>query len=311
METPLPEVLVLYGGLGAEREISLRSGKAFYSALKNQGKYSIRLLDWKGESIVGLIDSKKSIVFPALHGTSGEDGTVQEMLENLGIHYAGADSVTSSLCIDKIATKKALFSLNIDLAKDLIWEEGNDYTWSEIQDCLGTPVIVKPNASGSSVGLAVLHSENDFIDFKNDLSLPFPLLLESYLPGLDLTVGVVSGCSYGVIGIKPSGGLYDYDHKYSIGNTVYQCPAIISDEIEKKIQIQAQEIVSYLGIRDFCRIDFKQNASGTPVFLEINTLPGLSETSLLPKSLACKGICFKELCLLLLKPVLERFMSVK
>ena len=309
MKTPLPEVTVLYGGLGAEREISLRSGKAVYHALKSKGIYSLRLWDWKGESLEGQINPRQSIVFPALHGASGEDGTVQKMLENNGVHYAGANSTTSSLCIDKIATKEALYSLDIDFAKQIVWEEKQDYSWSEIHAFLGVPIVVKPNDSGSSVGLGILHNENDFTDFKENMSLSYPLLLESYLPGLDLTIGVVSGSPYGIIGIEPKGGLYDYAHKYEIGNTHYQCPAVISVETEEKIRLQAQQIVLHLGIRDFCRIDFKEDSSGNPVFLEVNTLPGLTETSLLPKSLACKGINFEELCLLLLKPAVERFLS--
>ena len=309
MNTPLPEVLVLYGGLGSEREISLRSGKAVYQALKNKGIYSIRLWDWKGEPFEGHINPRQSIVFPALHGALGEDGTVQRMLESIGVHYAGSNSTTSSLCMDKIATKRALCSLDIDLAKQIVWEEKEDYSWSEIHGFLGAPIVVKPSDSGSSVGLGILYTENDFIDFKENMSVSYPLLLESYLPGLDLTIGVVSGFPYGVIGIEPKGGLYDYAHKYDIGNTHYQCPAIISVETEEKIGLQAQQIVLHLGIRDFCRIDFKEDSSGNPVFLEVNTLPGLTETSLLPKSLACRGINFEELCLLLLKPAVERFWS--
>ena len=311
MKTTLPEVLVLYGGSGPEREISLRSGKAVYNALKSNGTYPLRLYDWNGESIKDQINPRQSIVFPALHGSSGEDGTVQKMLEDIGVHYAGSDSTTSSICIDKVATKKALNTLDIDLAKQIVFGEQNNYNWSKIKDFLGIPIVVKPIDSGSSFGLVILNSENDFIDLKENISLHFPLLLESYLPGLDLTIGVVSGCPRGVIGIEPIGGYYDYAHKYQMGKTYYQCPAKIPIKTEKKIRLQANEIVSHLRIRDFCRIDFKEDSSGNPVFLEVNTLPGLTETSLLPKSLACEGTNFEELCLLLLEPAVERFLSAE
>ena len=275
------------GGKSSEREISLKTGKAVSKALKELGHEVIEL-DLTEDLPCKLEKVKPDKVFIALHGKYGEDGCVQGLLEVMGIPYTGTGVLGSAVSMDKDLTKKVLSFHGISTPKWLAVKSSDGIDWHLY------PAIVKPASQGSSVGLYMV---NDITELERAvrkvLEIDRKALIEEFIEGEDVTVGVLKGEALPPIRVLPKGKLYDYESKYTKGMTRYE---IYDDDfLAKKLQNLTLKIADILDLKDFSRIDFRVDREGEYYFLEINTIPGMTELSLLPMACKEKGIDFKEL----------------
>lgn len=298
-----PSIVVLYGGIGSERDVSLRSGEAIAQALA--AHFEVERIELKAEALPPSIQAEHSIVFPALHGSFGEDGKLQALLEAAGIHYCGSDAAASRLCMDKFASKEIARGLKIATPAGLAFDAADTPLADAVIAQLGASLVVKPADQGSSVGL-------HFAEHRSALGVALSTirsgkwLIEQRIQGRELTVGVLKGAAMGVVEIVSQGGVYDYQAKYTPGQTEYHFPAKLQPAVEAKIKDHAERLFNACGCRDFARIDFLLDDS-IPYFLEINTLPGLTATSLMPKSASCVGLDFEQLAAELVTPAIARF----
>jgi D-alanine-D-alanine ligase len=289
MTRPL-NIVVMLGGPSAEREISLLSGAGVAKALRSLG-HRITEVDPRDGAFV--LPKKTDAVFLALHGTFGEDGIVQQELEKLGVPYTGCDSEASRLAFDKVLTKQRCIEAGIPTAKFVVvdsekmpWPMG----WQP-------PVVVKPVRQGSSVGLQFVERVADWSDaLREAFRYDSQLLAEEKIIGRETTVGILADKALPVVEVRPKSGSYDYRNKYTAGNTDYFCPADFDDPTTLAIQQAALGAFRAIGGRDYARVDVMVRATGEPIVLEVNTLPGMTETSLLPKAAAAAGLSYAELC---------------
>ncbi len=278
------------GGKSSEREISLKTGKAISEALKRLG-HEVYELDLSPELPCKLLELKPDKVFIALHGRPGEDGTVQGMLEILGIPYTGSDAISSAVCIDKDFTKRIVQSLGIKTPK---WEVISSEEDLENLRWDSFPAVLKPAREGSSIGLEIIKDKKELKEkAKELLERTEKLIVEEFIEGIDLTVGFLKGKVLPVIEVKPKKGIYDYESKYTKGKTEY---IFLDDEtLKKKLQEISEKIYKTLNLRDFARIDYRVDRKGEIYFLEVNTIPGMTELSLLPMAAKKVGIDFDRL----------------
>jgi D-alanine-D-alanine ligase len=283
-------IAVMLGGPSAEREVSLNSGAGVVNALRSLG-HSVTEVDPKDGTFV--LPKKTDAVFLALHGTFGEDGTVQHELDKHGVPYTGCDSEASRLAFDKVLTKQRCIETGIPTAKFVVvdsekmpWPMG----WQP-------PVVVKPVRQGSSVGLQFVDRVADWSDaLREGFRYDSQLLAEEKIVGRETTVGILADAALPVVEVRPKSGGYDYRNKYTAGNTEYFCPAEFDAATTRAIQDAALGAFRAIGGRDYARVDVMVRATGEPVVLEVNTLPGMTETSLLPKAAAAVGLNYAELC---------------
>lgn len=283
------EILVVYGGVSNEREVSLRSGARVCEALRSKGHRVLAAEVDNELPNVALLEQARAVdcVFLCLHGGAGEDGRWQAALEHAGVmHYTGSGPVASALAMDKPRAKRCVEGLGIPTAKGYVWHVG------ENAPEMAYPFIVKPCNGGSSVGFRIIQSvaERERIIPCEDL------LCEEYLPGREYSVSVWNGRALPPVEIRPRGGVYDYAHKYEAGASEELCPAPIPVWRLARLQDMALCAFSALGLRDLARVDFKENAHGEPCFLEANTLPGMTATSLFPLAARTVGISMDLLC---------------
>ncbi|CAA6678785.1 MULTISPECIES: D-alanine--D-alanine ligase [unclassified Lentimonas] len=296
-------IVVLYGGVGSERDVSLVSGEAIAKALS--ANFEVELLRLDAEALPESIDGSRSIVFPALHGAFGEDGRLQALLEAAGVEYCGSDAAASRLCMAKDLTKTIARDLGIDVPEAMVFDGANAPLADAVIGVLGTSLVIKPTDQGSSVGLY-------FTEHRSALGVTLSKihegnwLIEQRIRGRELTVGVLKGAAMGVVEIVSASGVYDYEAKYTPGSTEYRYPAELQPEVEARIKADAEALFNACGCRDFARIDFLLDGAKS-YFLEINTLPGLTATSLLPKSASCVGLDFESLGRDLVTPAMARF----
>ena len=302
-----PIIAVLCGGTSSEREVSIGSGAASVLALARV--FPTRLFTVDSDEIPAGLDPRKHVVFSTLHGTFGEDGGMQRLLDAAGVIYAGCDAAGSALTMDKAATKNAAAACGITVAAGLSFAAAQKPTADAVIAAIGDQVVIKPNDQGSSVGLtiatdrAVLAQAIAAITDGN-------WLIEQRLVGRELSIGVVQGKAMGVVEIKPKSGVYDFASKYTKGATQYFAPAPLSDELALAAQKAAEIAYAACGCRDYARVDFilcEQNVDNPLYLLEINTLPGMKDTSLLPMSARCVGLDFTELVRELVNPAVQRF----
>lgn len=298
------KVIVLAGGIGPEREVSISTGKALTNALEKN--YPVELIDLTKEKLPKGINPETTVVFPAIHGTFGEDGRLQALLEEEGIIYSGSDPTSSRLCMDKFESKKAVAQAGVRVAPDFAFKDSSDLNIEDVLSSLGQDLVIKPIDQGSSVALYVLHGEEELRDTLEELDSG-NWMIEKRIFGREVTVGILGDCSLGIVEVIPKGGVYDFERKYSAGSTEYRYPAVLDCDIENEVKTFAINAFIGCGCRDFARVDFIICEDGNAHFLEINTLPGLTETSLLPKSASCSGYDFEKLSIQLLQPSLERF----
>jgi D-alanine-D-alanine ligase len=283
-------ITVMLGGPSAEREVSLRTGAAVAKALRSLG-HQVHELDPQDTHWV--LAPRTDVVFLALHGTYGEDGTVQKQLDQLGVVYTGCDAEASRIAFDKVLTKQACIQAGVPTAKFLT------VTSSQTpfpQDFL-PPLVAKPIRQGSSVGLQFVERVEDWASaLAESLKFDSEVLVEEKIVGRETTVGILDGQALPLVEVRPKVGNLDYQNKYTAGATEYFCPADFDAATTLKIQAAALNAFKAVGGRDYARVDVMVRADGSPVVLEVNTLPGMTETSLLPKAAAAAGLNYAELC---------------
>ena len=284
------KVAVILGGASFERGVSLKTGKAVIEACK-KSNYDVQavVIGQNYKKALPLIKDA-DIVFNALHGTVGEDGTIQKWLEANNIKFTGSDSFSSSLCMNKVECKKIIKKNNFLTPDWAVFEESLD-----IMD-ISLPCIVKPNAQGSTFGLAFVEEHKDLkpaID--NSQKYDKCTLIEEYIVGKEITVGIIENSSLPIVEISPKNKIYDYKCKYTEGMSKYSCPANINDALSKQIMSDSIKIFNLLGCKGYGRIDFIIDKNDNYYFLEINTLPGLTSTSLLPVAAKTSGMTFNGL----------------
>lgn len=299
---------VLAGGPSNEREVSLRSGKAVYEALLARGCDAI-LLDVKNDICDIISRSAIDVAFIALHGRFGEDGTVQRILEDMGMPYTGSGVEASRSALDKIATKDIFKKRGIPTPGYAVFERRDIDAKSDLPTVW--PVVVKPQFEGSSIGLSIAGDEKSFkIAVNKALDYGDKALVEEYINGRELTVGILGDKALPVIEIVTSQGVYDYEAKYKDPATRYLVPAPIDEVFAKLAGELGKKSHKALGCRSFSRVDMMLDKEGKIFVLEVNTIPGMTERSLLPKAAGAAGINFGDLCVRLLEDALINSKSV-
>jgi D-alanine-D-alanine ligase len=304
--TPSPIIAVFAGGTSAEREVSLGSGRACALALARS--FPTRLFEVNAASIPEGVDPAQHVVFSTLHGTFGEDGGMQQLLDAEGIHYAGCDAASSALTMDKSRTKEMVAAQGVHVAPGVTFHARTKPTADAVIAQLGENLIVKPNNEGSSVGLALVTSRAE-LTAKLESIASGSWLIEQRIIGRELSIGVLHGKAMGVVEVRPKSGVYDYSSKYTKGLTEYFAPAPLDPRLTAAAQDAAEAAFGACGCRDYARVDFMLAPKPELYLLEINTLPGMKETSLLPMSARCAGLDFTGLVRELVSPALERFKS--
>ena len=292
-------VVVLMGGWSSEREVSLTSGRGVAEALRDRGWSNVTELDMDRDVARCLVELKPDVVFNALHGTPGEDGTVQGMMDLMGLKYTHSGLETSVIAIDKELTKMVLVPHGIRMPTGKMVESESLFR----DDPMPRPFVLKPVNEGSSVGVAIVTSDGNYgSPIGRDVEGPWrhfdELLAEPFIKGRELTVAVMGGEALAVTELKPKAGFYDYDAKYTDGLTVHVCPAEVPPEIERSMMTMAAEAHRLLGCKGASRSDFRwddeQGEAGV-YLLEVNTQPGMTPLSLVPEQARLKGISYGEL----------------
>lgn len=286
-------IAVVMGGFSSEREISLQSGQGVVAALTRLG-YDVASLDFDERFVERLREIRPDAVFNALHGTGGEDGIIQGVLEWMGVSYTGSDVRGCAISIDKHLTKKLLSAEGLPTAA---WEifHVSEGELPLLPGSLGFPLVVKPRFEGSSNGLRIVRTHEEWSQAMRE-STAACLLVEEYVAGCEYTCGVLFDQALPVIGIKPSqDGFYSYEAKYAVGESRHELPARIDADIARRLQAVALSVHRLIGLRDYSRTDFIVGQDGRPYVLEINALPGLTSTSLIPDACAAIGISYDAL----------------
>ncbi|KUO52201.1 MAG: D-alanine--D-alanine ligase [Desulfitibacter sp. BRH_c19] len=299
----LKKIAVLLGGKSAEREISLKTGTAVANALIRLG-YNVKSIDTGNSFIEKLKEFHPDLVFIALHGPFGEDGTMQGLLEILGYPYTGCGVLTSSLTMNKIYTKRLLNDAGIPTPKFIAVRE-NEYLSNslQIQSMLlsefNFPIVIKAPSQGSTIGIYFAKQEKDLHDMILDAFLfEKEILIEQFVEGREVTVAIMGNEEIEVlpiIEIVSHTGVYDFQAKYTKGLSDHIIPARLKENVSKKVIDLAEKTYTYLGCRGFARVDFIVEDDAKPYVLEINTIPGMTETSLFPDAAHSAGISFEEL----------------
>jgi len=295
-------ILVLMGGMSEERDVSLRSGKAIWEALLALG-YEAQALDFNRTAIRDIIDYKPDLVFIALHGKYGEDGTVQGLLESLQIPYTGSGVATSAICIDKVLSKRIFTSEGIPNAAYQIINRPEldqpDVIREQLLTRIGLPLVVKAATQGSSIGTYIIKDEKEIITaIEKAFQYSREVLVEAFIDGQELTVAVIGNNEPQVlplIEITSANSFYDYESKYTKGMCEHIIPARIGEDSAAKIVSISQQVYKLMGCQGFARIDFILDKQGQPFVLEVNTIPGMTEMSLVPDAARAAGIEFNEL----------------
>ncbi len=292
---------VLLGGTSSERDVSLRSGEAMYQALLARGYDVVKVyVDADVDRVLRQTPIDVAVI--ALHGTYGEDGCVQGLLELLGIPYTGSGVLASALAMDKLKAKELFRLYNVPTPPYYAVDQAKLGSLEEIHGSFGFPAFVKPRRSGSSVGAGVARDLGE-LRARCDEAARFDrsILVERFIAGKEVHVGILDGRALGAIEIVPSGGFYDYKSKYQAGQSQYHFPARLSPTRYKGVLNIAERAASCLGVTGAARVDLLVTEGENEYVLEVNTLPGMTETSLLPKIAAGAGYDFGDLCEAILK----------
>ena len=294
---------VLVGGISSEREISYVSGESVFKALKEEG-YNAVIIDVDDTTLIDkLKDEKIEFCFNTLHGRFGEDGKIQAILEYLKIPYTGSGVHGSALAMDKEKTKLIFKATSIPTAPFLAFSpedlKDKDYIFKFAAKNIGFPMVIKPTLEGSSIGITIIKKYEELEECVCDLFKKYTrIMVEKYIPGREFTVAVLGGEkleSLGVVEIIPKEGFYDLSNKYSKGKTDYVFPAEVPERIAKSMRENALKAHQFIGCFGYSRVDFRWDGRREPQVLEINTLPGMTELSLLPMSASVNGYNFIQL----------------
>ena len=291
------KIAVLFGGDSAEREVSLNSGKAVLKGLTEAG-FNAVLIDTKFTPISDLQNQHIDRVFIALHGRGGEDGCLQGALEYLNIPYTGSNVLGSSLSMDKVRSKQIFKACDLPTAPFAVVNKADfqELPLAEILTSLGGKVMVKPANEGSSIGMAQAHTVEQL---NNALIEAFgfdtQVLLEAWINGPEYTVAIIGGQALPAIHMETPREFYDYEAKYQSTSTQYHCPSGLSENDENEIRTLALKAFNATGAKGWGRVDVMRNQAGEWQLLEVNTVPGMTETSLVPKAAKVFGLSFSEL----------------
>jgi len=289
------------GGLSAEREVSVRSGEAVLAALVERGHDAAPIFVDRDLDLV-LRQARVDVAFMALHGRYGEDGCVQGLLELQGIPYTGSGVLASALAMNKAKTKEVLRLHNLPTAPGYLVQADSGEELIENHGSFGFPVIVKPAGEGSSLGVRIAHDELELEAAVEDaLRFDDDVLVERFIEGREISVGVLDGRPLGAVEVAPVRGFFDYHHKQTIGRADYHFPARLSPERYRSALRLATLAHEALGCEGATRVDLIVSGRGNEVVLEVNTLPGLAPGSLLPKIAHGAGLAFGDLCEEILK----------
>ncbi|MBU0518609.1 D-alanine--D-alanine ligase [bacterium] len=326
------KIIVLMGGESAERRVSLTSGEAVARALADQGHdvHKMDLIDpvriapakvalfqeEVGEkppdlddlprftprrlaSLMETLDRQKpDVVFPMLHGGMGEDGHLQAALEMVGLPFVGSGSLASALAMHKPKAKALFRSVGVPTPDELILtaDDTAESAEKKINTAFGFPAALKPDSSGSAVGLFILQDAKGLDEALSTIThLHQHVLVERFIPGKELTVTILGEEALPPIEIRPHGGVYDYLSKYTKGHTEYLCPAPLDDTVTQQLQEYGLKAHQALGCRHYSRVDFRMPEGGDLYCLEVNTIPGMTSTSLVPKAAKAVGVSFEQL----------------
>lgn len=297
-------IVVMCGGPSAEREVSLRSGESVANALRALGHLVTEIdpqpCQWR-------LPDNTDVVFLALHGTYGEDGGVQGELEHVGVPYTGCGVEASRIAFDKVLTKNRCAATGVPIADSIVIDSANAPWPKRFQ----APVVIKPVRQGSSVGLQFVNSVEEWpAALKESLRHDSQVMVEPKIVGAECTVGILGDRVLPIVEVRPHSGSYDYQSKYTKGATDYLCPAPFNAEITQRVQAAALAAFKAIGGRDYARVDVMVTHEGEPVVLEVNTLPGMTETSLLPKAAAAVGFSYEELCQRIVELAMARTLAV-
>jgi D-alanine-D-alanine ligase len=344
------KIIVLMGGASAERDVSMASGEAIVQGLREKGHQVLAIDTAKGyklpeyqkkflsngiktvppdvkalqdegkrlalKTIESFNLSEVEVVFLALHGGQGEDGTIQALLELTGIPYTGSGVLASALAMDKAMAKKVFEREGILTPEWFLLESSDSIDPSiiikKIKNSFGFPMVVKPNDQGSTVGLTVVEKQENLSEAIEEAKIySDKILFERYIPGRELTVGVLGDIPLPVIEIVPEHGIYDYECKYTKDKSQYVCPAELSEKETKEIQEIGLKAYKALGCEGFARVDFRYGTDDKFYCLEVNTIPGMTATSLVPKAAKAMGIEFPELVERIAKLAAQKFKGSK
>jgi D-alanine-D-alanine ligase len=278
------KIALLYGGVSKEREISIKSGKSVEKALKKLG-YQYKIFDpvEEFEFIKKIKSYNPDLAFICLHGKGGEDGQIQSILEFLSIKYTGSNAKTSAICMDKQITKKILAYHKIPVPKS--------YEIKKVK----FPAVVKPAEEGSSIGVFIVNTEKQLKNALDKLKDYKNVIVEQFIKGREITVSILNGKILPIIEIKVEKGFYDFENKYISSNTQYICPANLDRKTEEKVNKIARNCWQILDLKGAVRIDMIIDEKQKPYVLEINTIPGMTDHSLLPKAAKKIGMSFEDL----------------
>ena len=331
------KVALLMGGRSSEREISLRTGRGIALALRHLGHdvtsvdaASGRVLPAGEEEMAILASGEKrdlaphtaavmtgsvpmseaEIVFIALHGGEGEDGTVQALLELTGKPYTGSGVLASALAMDKAMSKKIFEHEGVPTPQWLMFRAGGPLPAVDVARLGGYPIVVKPNAEGSTVGLTIVTAAEQLPDaIREAARFGRDVLIERFIPGRELTVAVLGNEVLPIVEIRPRHGHYDYDSKYTSGASEYFCPADLPAALAARISELGGRAVTALGCRGVARVDFRLSPQNEPYCLEVNTIPGMTPTSLVPMAAKARGLSYDQLVQRILDLALEEHRS--
>ena len=293
------KVAVLMGGFSSEREVSLNSGAAIVAALQSRG-IDAHPFDPKAQDIVQLKALGFQTAFNTLHGTYGEDGTVQGLLEALGVPYTGCGVMASAIGMDKYRTKLVWQGLGLPVPEFAVLHDNSDF--AAIERELGLPLFVKPAVEGSSVGVVKVKEAGSLkAAYQSVKHLHGEILAERFIGGGEYTCAVLNGQALPSIHIIPATEFYDYEAKYNRDDTVYQCPSDLNEADEALMRSLSVRAFAAIGGQGWGRVDFLKDTDGRLYLLEVNTLPGMTGHSLVPKAAAQSGLSFADLCVEILK----------
>ncbi len=299
-----PKIAVLMGGRSLERDVSLVSGRRVERALVELG-YPVVALDVDETMVPDLLEEKPDLVYIALHGKDGEDGTLQELLEILGLRYTGPGPLASAIGFNKVLSKELFLSRGIPtpryftLSESTIEDMGASSLLPLAWDKLGGPLVVKPAEQGSALGVSVVERLEDLPGaIVTALGYDERVLLEEYVAGIEISVSVIGNElleALPSVEVVPRSGLFDFEARYTPGKTDYFVPARLPDRVAAEAERQALEVHQLLRCKDFCRVDMIVGEDSVPYVLETNISPGMTETSLLPIAAEHAGMSFPEL----------------
>lgn len=306
-------VAVLKGGSSLERQVSLRSGQRIAEALRGNG-HDVTEIDVDQNLVETLRELSPDAVFIALHGRGGEDGTVQELMEILGLPFTGCGVLASLQCMDKAVTKLLLQKAGIATPRFVTFNDtafrnlGAADSLETIENGFGFPVVVKPARQGSALGIKFAGSHADLpAALVSAFSYDDRVLIEQFIKGREVAVSVLDGEALPAVEAVPnSQDFYDFESRYEIGKTDFVCPAELDADVAETLANTAVEVFELLGCHGFARVDFMIPEDGSPQVLEVNSIPGLTQTSLMPMAADAAGIAFDELAERLLKTALSR-----